>query len=140
MRKIFGLIVIATAVISAIFIALSHTSSGSRTTDAGPPSSAPSSQPSSAPVAVASSGPCLTRACIVTDAKGLKGTVAKDNAVMTKVACKKSTVRQVVDGTYTVRCTITYSDGLVARGIASVLTGTGEVDWEPTTIVSEGSG
>jgi hypothetical protein len=47
---------------------------------------------------------------------------------------------QVVTGTYTVHCTITYSGGMVARWIASVLTGKGEVDWEPTTIVSEGSG
>ena len=66
--------------------------------------------------------------------------MAKDNAVMTKVTCKKSTAKQVVTGTYTVHCTITYSDGMVACGIASVLTGKGEVDWEPTTIVSEGSG
>lgn len=110
-------------------------SAGSAGASGSPPPSA-FTQPSAA----ASSGPCLTKGCIVTDAKGLKGTVAKDNAVMTRVACKKSTVKQVVDGTYTVHCTITYSDGLVARGIASVLTGTGEVDWEPTTIISEGSG
>jgi len=98
-------------------------------------------QPSSAPAAAASSGPCTTKACIVTDAKQLKGTVAKDNAVMTKVTCRKPTVKQVTPGTYTVHCTVTYSDGMVARGIASVLTaGQGEVDWEPTTIVDYGSG
>jgi hypothetical protein len=88
----------------------------------------------------ASSGPCTTHACITSDAEGLKGTVAKDNSVMTKVTCKASTVRQVVSGTYTVHCTITYSDGSVWGGIASVLTGKGDVDWEPTKMVSEGSG
>lgn len=118
---------IATAAITAATLA----GCGSLgTTAAGTPSSEP---PAAAP---ASSAPCTTKACIVTDAEGLKGTVAKDNAVMTRVACKASTVKQVVAGTYTVRCTVTYSDGMVARGIASVLTGTGEVDWEPTAIVS----
>jgi hypothetical protein len=59
---------------------------------------------------------------------------------MTRVACKPSTVKQVVSGTYTVHCTVTYSDGMVARGIASVLTsGSGEVDWEPTDIINYGS-
>jgi hypothetical protein len=108
---------------------------GVATAARGAPSSAPSSV-----AAAASSVPCTTKACIVTDAEQLKGTVAKDNAVMTKVACKKSTVKQVVNGTYTVHCTITYSDGMVARGIASVLTaGNGEVDWEPTDIISDGT-
>ena len=65
--------------------------------------------------------------------------MAKDNSVAAKVTCKKSTVKQVVSGTYTVHCTMTYSDGTVARGIASVLTGKGEVDWEPTDIISDGS-
>lgn len=114
--------------------------SASTTTETGAPSSEPSAAASSAPVAAASSAPCTTKACIVTDAKQLKGTVAKDNAVMTKVTCKSSTVKQVVPGTYTVHCTITYSDGQIWRGIASVLTGKGEVDWEPTSVISYGSG
>jgi len=143
MRKVFGLIIWgigAVVVVLIVFAALSRTSSGSGS-PAAPPSSAPSSEPSSAPVAAASSGPCTAKACIVADAEGLKGTVAKDNAVMTKVTCKQSTVKKVVAGTWTVHCTITYSDGMVARGIASVLTaGQGEVDWEPTTIVDYGSG
>jgi hypothetical protein len=98
-----------------------------------------SSGSAGAPSAAASSAPCTTHACIVTDAGGLKGTVAKDNSVMTKVTCKASTVKQVVSGTYTVHCTATYSDGMVADGIASILTaGTGSVDWEPTDIISDG--
>jgi hypothetical protein len=39
---------------------------------------------------------CTSKACVATDAEGLKGTVAKDSAVMTKVTCKKSTAKQVV--------------------------------------------
>jgi hypothetical protein len=68
--------------------------------------------------------------------RNLKGTVAKDNAVMTKVACKSSTVTQVVPGTYTVHCTVAYSDGAEWRGIASVLTFKEEVDWAPTAAIS----
>ena len=122
--------------ITAIIPALAGCASLGGTTGtsaAGAPSAAPSAS------AVASSQPCTTKACIVTDAEGLKGTVAKDNSVMTKVTCKASTVKQVVSGTYTVHCTATYSDGTVARGIASVLTGKGDVDWEPTDIINDGS-
>jgi hypothetical protein len=122
---------IASAVITA---ALSGCGSLGSTAE-GAPSGAASS-----PSAAASQGPCTTKACIAADGEDLKGTVAKDNSVMTKVTCSKSTVRQVVAGTYTVHCTATYSDGTVARGIASVLTGTGAVDWEVTTIITEGSG
>jgi hypothetical protein len=116
---------------SAIAIALAGCGSLGSSTAAGAPASA-----AGAP----SSAPCTTHACVVADAEGLKGTVAKDNAVMTKVACTASTVQQVVSGTYTVHCTVTYSDGMVARGIASVLTaGSGQVDWEPTDIINDGS-
>src|SRR5262249_23504810 len=78
------------------------------------------------------------KACIVTDAKGLNGTVPQANSLMTGVTCKQSTVKQVVPGTYTVHCTITYSDGAVWRGIASVLTKSGGVEWEPTSASSGG--
>ena len=86
-----------------------------------------------------SSGTCTTASCIVSDAEGLKGTVAKDNSVMTGVACNASTVRQVVSGTWTVHCTVTYSDGAKWAGLASILTGSGDVEWEPTSMVSAGS-
>jgi hypothetical protein len=45
-------------------------------------------------------------------------------------------VKQVVSGTYTVHCTVTHPDGSKWAGIASVLTGNDEVDWEPTSDVS----
>jgi hypothetical protein len=58
---------------------------------------------------------------------------------VTKVTCRTSTVKQVVSGTYTVDCAVTYSDGSVWDGIASVLTGSGDIDWEPTSMVSAGN-
>jgi len=81
-------------------------------------------------------GTCTTASCITADAESLKGDVAGDNSVMTKVTCQPSTVKQVVPGTYTVHCTVTYADGATWAGAASVLTGNSEVDWEPTSDVS----
>jgi hypothetical protein len=134
-RAVIGIAVAISAVRIIVGI-LSDTSSGGNSSASSPAQSAP---PSSAPVAAASSASCSTKACIASDAETLKGTVAKDNAVMTKVACKSSTVTQVVPGTYTVHCTATYSDGTEWRGIASVLTSKEEVAWEPTTTISYGS-
>ena len=108
------------------------------TTAAGAPSSAPSAVASSAPSAEPSSGPCTTRACIAQDAQGMVGTVAKDNSVLTKMKCRKATVRQPTPGVYTVHCTATYSDGSVWTGIASVLTSQGRVAWQATGEISGG--
>lgn len=123
--------------LAAITVTLSGCASMGSTPAAGQPS-ASAGAPSAA--AIASQAPCTTHSCIVSDAQSLIGTVAKDNSVLTKLSCTKSTVKQVVSGTYTVHCKATYSDGTVADGIASVLTaGSGSVDWEPTTIISDGS-
>jgi len=84
-------------------------------------------------------GTCTTKACIASDAETLKGSVAKDNSVMTAVTCQPSTVQQVVSGTYTVHCAVSYSDGSKWDGLADVLTTQGRVDWDPTTRVSSGS-
>lgn len=59
--------------IAAIVLTAGCGSLGS--TAAGPPASA--GTPSSSAEAAASSAPCTTRACIVEDAKGLKGTVPR---------------------------------------------------------------
>jgi hypothetical protein len=126
-----SLITIAAVVLTAGCGSLGTTAAAGPSSSAGTPSSAE---------AAASSAPCTTKACIVTDAESLKGGVAKDNSVMTKITCKKSTVKQVVTGTYTVHCTATYSDGGVWRGIASVLIAKGDVEWEATSAVSYGSG
>ena len=123
---IIGALVVAGIIISALSGGGSSGSSSPSADSAGSPSSSPSSI-------------CTTNACIVSDAEGLKGTVAKDNSVMTKVTCRASTVKQVVSGTYTAGCTVTYSDGSVWDGIASVLTGSGNIDWEPTSMVSAGN-
>lgn len=130
--------VAAAVIVAVIFAVLGSTGSGSGTTDAGAPSSAPSSQPSSAPVAAASSGPCTSHACITRDAQGMVGTVAKDNSVLTKMKCRKSTVRQPTPGVWTVHCTATYSDGSVWSGIASVLLSQGKVAWQATGEISGG--
>jgi len=138
MHRTPGLIASAVAVLALAGCASTGTTQG--TAAAGAPSAAPSAVPSSEPSAEASSGPCVTKACIAADAQSLKGTVAKDNSVMTRVACRQSTVKQVVPGTYTIHCVITYSDGAKWHGIASVLTASGEVDWEPTSVISYGGG
>lgn len=134
-RAVIGIAVAIVAVRILVGI-LSDTGSGGNSPASSPAQSAP---PSPAPVAAASSARCSTKACIASDAETLKGTVAKDNAVMTKVACESSTVTQVVPGTYTVHCTVAYSDGAEWRGIASVLTSREEVAWEPTAAISHGS-
>jgi hypothetical protein len=114
--------------IAGLFIAAANSSSGN---------SSPAAAPSSS--ALASAAPCTSNACIATNAEVLKGTVAKDYSVMTNVTCSKSTVKEVVSSTYTVHCTVSYSDGSMWDGIASVLISKNEVDWEPTTMVSAGS-
>jgi hypothetical protein len=78
-------------------------------------------------------GPCLTKTCITEDAEqGLTGLAAKDNSVITKVKCKSSTVKQPINGTYTVHCTAAYSDGDKWGGIASLLIKKEQILWEPT--------
>jgi hypothetical protein len=118
---VIGALVVAGVVVSI----LSHIGSGgsSGTTDTA-----------------GNSSNCTTNSCIAADAETLKGTVAKDNSVMTKVTCREVTVKQVVSGTYTVHCTATYSDGSVWGGIASVLTAQGNIEWEATNMISQGSG
>jgi len=132
MRRTPGLI--ATA---AIALALSGcVSAGSTTAAAGAPSASPSSEPSAA----ASAAPCTTRACIIEDAKGaLVGGVAKNESVMTRLSCVKSTVKNPDPGVWTVRCTADYSNGMVAKGVANVLLKSDQVTWSPTDIISYGS-
>ena len=139
MRKSAGLIAAAIAI--AALTGCASTGGTSGTAAAGAPSAVPSSAPvaaaSSEPSAVASTGPCLTKACIVSDVKqSLVGGVAKDESVMTKMACKKSTVKQPAPGVYTVHCTATYSDGTVYAGIASLLVAKSQVTWEVTGEIS----
>jgi hypothetical protein len=91
-------------------------------------SPAPPASPASAP-------PCTTDACIVTDIKGLVGTVAKDDSVMTKVTCKTGSVSRKAAGVWTATCTVTYSDGDVAKGIGTVDETQDEVTFEPASVI-----
>lgn len=142
MSKTVGRVVMGIGlVIAAIFLVggLLGSNSGDGSS-APPPSSVPSAEPSSAPVAAASTGPCTTKACIIDDAKqSLIGGVAQNDSVMTKLACVKSTVKHPTAGVWTVRCTATYSSGMVARGVANVLLDKDEATWSPTDIISYGS-
>ncbi len=63
------------------------------------------------------------------------GIVAKDESVMTKAVCKPSTVRPNPGDTWTVTCTVTYSDGSEWRGYANLLPAQGKVTFEPQAII-----
>jgi Protein of unknown function (DUF2510) len=128
-RNIFaviGALVVAGAIIS--FLSNGNSSGGSTPDAAADP----------APTATVA---CTTNACIATDAQqALPGTVAKDDSVMTKATCKPSTVTRNAGGTYTVTCTVNYSDGMVARGDANLIPAQDEITFEPTDIINYGSG
>ena len=89
---------------------------------------APAPSPSPSPSEVA----CTSRACIISDAKQLVGDVAKDESVITAMACEESTVKHLDPGIWSVHCTATYSDGSQVDGIATVLLTSSQVTWEPT--------
>jgi hypothetical protein len=112
-------IVAGLIIASAIDAALSHTSSGGS----------------------GSSGPCTTSSCVVSDARqSLVGEVAKDEAVMTSLSCRPSTVKEPDPQVWTVDCTAHYSDGMVADGVANVLMAKNQVTWSATAILSYGGG
>ena len=95
---------------------------------------APAPAPSATP---ASSQICTSHACIVSDVeKSLVGLVAKDESVITKAVCYKSTVKANPGDTYTVSCDVTYSDGTVYSGDATLLVAKDQIAWEPTGQVS----
>ena len=84
--------------------------------------------------ASAASQPCATRACIVQDAEqSLPGGIAEDNAVATKAKCYKSTVKHhAAAKTWSVECTVDYTDGTSATGIANLLLDQDKITFEPT--------
>jgi Protein of unknown function (DUF2510) len=80
-----------------------------------------------------SSSSCTSNSCIATEAQqSLIGAVAKDESVITKAACQASTVTDNSGGTYTVGCTVTYSDGSQWAGDATLIPAQDKVAWEPT--------
>jgi len=138
MKRTLGLIALVIAIAGC---ASTGSSSPVTAAAAGSPSAVvATSAPPPAPSAEPSSTLCTTHACIAEDAEQLKGTAAKDNSIMTKVACYKSTAKEVVSGEYTVHCEATYSDDSVWDGIATVQVSKGNVLWEPTQAISYGDG
>jgi hypothetical protein len=114
---------IAGLIIAAIIISLlSHVSSGG--SNAASTGSAPS---------------CTSDSCIVsTIEKTLIGGVAKDNAVATKVVCTPSSVKANAGESWTASCTVTDSDGLVTQGLGNLAGSSGQVTYEPETVISGG--
>lgn len=108
---------------------------GVNPSDAGPtaPVATATSQPPPAPTAEASSGPCVTKACIAADMdKELVGMTAADESVSVKAQCYKSTVvyHQAADD-YSARCLVTFSDGSQATGTGNWLVSQGKVTFQP---------
>lgn len=140
-RRRIGWAVIAGA--GALFIVLvivaavqgAHSSGSTPAQDAaGSPSAGapPSSSALAAPSPSSSPPPCLTHSCIVSVIEQtLPGTEAKDGSVMTKAVCYKSTVKSNPGGTYTASCDVSYSDGEVWSGYATLLVAQQQVSWEP---------
>ncbi len=115
------------AVVVVVFV-LSHLSSGG---SGGNGSTAAAGSPS-APAGSPSAAACTTHSCIASDVEQtLPGTEAKDGSVMTKVTCYKSTVKANPGDTYTVSCDVSYSDGEIWSGYATVLVASQQVTWEP---------
>ena len=128
----FGALLAALAALIIIADVTGTNSSGTPT--AGASSSAPSAAPSAVPSAsaAASSAPCTTDSCIATELdQSLKGAIAQDEAVATKVDCKPSTVKNEGSGNWTARCTAYYSDGTSAEGYGTVDTSQDKVTFEP---------
>ena len=116
---------------AAVLAAAGCGSAATTTTAAAPPPAPPSSVPAPAPP-TASDTMCTTRACIVDDAqKGLIGTVAKDESVLTKMACKPSSVRHNPGNTWTVACVATFSDGSQSDGYVNLLPAADKITFEP---------
>ena len=132
------------ASILASALALTACAAASSSAPSAPASHTPSAAPVAATSAVPAPSPsaastaiCTSHACIVSDVeKSLVGLVAKDESVITKAVCYKSTVKANPGDTYTVSCDVTYSDGTVYSGDATLLVAKDQIAWEPTGQVS----
>jgi hypothetical protein len=90
------------------------------------------SSPSAALRAADSRMACTTDKCIASEAEyQVKGSVAKDEAVVTKASCQPSTVKNDGGGNYTVTCDLTYSDGQQISGYVNLLPSQSKVTFEP---------
>jgi hypothetical protein len=127
---VFGM---AALLITLIVVAGVTQGSGTGSTAAAPSAAPTASALAAPPIATASPPPCTTHACIVSDLEqSLVGLVAKDESVITKATCYKSTVVDNAGNTYTAQCHVTYSDDTVYSGYATLLVNSDQVSWEPT--------
>lgn len=84
---------------------------------------------------------CNARSCVVSTVKQtLVGTVAKDESVITGMTCRPGTIKQNAGDTWTVSCTASYSDGSKWSGFATIVVSQTKVTWQPTDVISDGSG
>lgn len=92
----------------------------------GAPAAAPDPSPSA----------CTSNACLTKQIQhDLLSVVAKDGAVITKAACRASTLKRNTGGSYTVYCKVTESDKAVSEGYANLIPAQDEITWDPTNII-----
>jgi hypothetical protein len=132
----------APALIAAAAAALALAGCASSASPSGgpPPPTSGAATPSAAALAAPSSSPspqlCTTHTCIARDIEqGLTGAVAKDESVITKVTCYKSTVvfHKAAD-TWSASCTATYSDGSSVSGTGNLLVSQQQVTFTPAGV------
>lgn len=94
-----------------------------------------------APAAAPSPSACTSNACLTKQIQhDLLSVVAKDGAVITKAACRASTLKHNAGGTTTVYCKVTESDGAVSDGYANLIPAQNEITWDPTDIITPPGG
>ena|ERR1700691_3753955 len=142
MRRSPALIAAALAITALSGYASAGSPDAGNVTPAGIASSAPAPVADPAPSTSASTGPCTTNACLTGQIERdlLTSVVAKDGAVVTKAACRASTLKRNAGGSYTVYCKVTESDGGVADGYANLIPSQGEITWDPTDIIAPPGG
>lgn len=104
---------------------------------AGCASTGGGSSPGAPGSAAAGTSLCTSNACIVSEAQqSAVGLIADDKSVVTKAACRPPTVKRNPGGTWTVTCTVTYSDGKVVRGYANLIPAQDKFTFEPAELLS----
>jgi hypothetical protein len=97
----------------------------------GAPAAAPDTSPSA----------CTSNTCLTKQIQhDLLSVIAKDGAVITKAACRASTLKHNAGGTTTVYCKVTESDGAVSEGYANLIPAQDEITWDPTDVITAPGG
>ncbi len=101
-------------------VALAGCSGTVASTVAGHAAAPAAGQP--APAAGANASSCTTHVCIAADMqRSLVGLIVKDKSIVTRAACRASTVQHHVGNTWTAKCTATYLDGTKESRSASYI-------------------